>query len=71
MFNLRVIVWRRLLKNLQEFVIVRVIMTQSKLFSSKNGFKYCFISAVERERERVETEKILSEFYVGSTLIRI
>lgn len=24
-----------------------------------------------RERERVETEKILSEFYVGSTLIRI
>lgn len=65
------IVWRHLLKNLQEFVIVRVIMTQSKLFSSKNGFKYCFISAVERERERVETEKILSEFYVGSTLIRI
>lgn len=24
-----------------------------------------------RERERVETEKILSDFYVGSTLIRI
>lgn len=24
-----------------------------------------------RERERFETEKILSEFYVGSTLIRI
>lgn len=24
-----------------------------------------------RERERVETKKILSEFYVGSTLIRI
>lgn len=24
-----------------------------------------------RERERVETEKIISDFYVGSTLIRI
>lgn len=30
-----------------------------------------FLPLRERERERFETEKILSEFYVGSTLIRI
>lgn len=30
-----------------------------------------FLPSRERERERFETEKILSEFYVGSTLIRI
>lgn len=34
----RVIVWRHLLKNLQEFVIVRVIMTQSKLFFKQEWF---------------------------------
>lgn len=38
MFNQRVILWWHLLKNLQEFVIVRVIMTQSKLFLKQEWF---------------------------------